>query len=123
MVHFQEDLPSIIQFIKWKQITFSFPSVINPNDNTFTIEVVENDLNFLAINSSTLTVKSFDGNYGNYSLTIKLSESNGYSNYYPTTMSVLPTKDISIKEFKILKTKYMSRNKTLVNIPTCKLIY
>ena len=120
MVHFQEDLPSIIQFIKWKQIAFSFPSVINPNDNTFTIEVVEKDLNFLAINSSTLAVKFFDGNYGNYSLTIKLSESNGNSNYYPTSMSVLPTKDISIKEFEILKAKYMSRNKTLTNVPTCK---
>ena len=114
-------MPSIINFVKWEQTTTGLPLIINPKNNTFTIEIVENNLSFLSINPSSLIVKSFDGNYGNYSLTIRLSESDGNSNYYPTTVNLIPTKYLSFGEFQILKAKYMSRNKTLTGVPDCKL--
>ena len=94
--------------------------IVNPNNSTFTVEILKNEYNFLQINLSALSVISFNGNYGKYSLIIKLSETNGNSNYYSTTVTLESSKFASFGELAILNAKYMIENKTLIDVPDCK---
>ena len=94
--------------------------IVNPNNGTFTVEIIKNEYNFLQINSSALSVISFNGNYGKYYLIIKLADTNGNSNYYPTTVTLESPKLVNFGELAILKAKYMIKNKTLIDVPDCK---
>ena len=94
--------------------------IVNPNNSTFTVEIIKNEYKFLQINSSALSVISFNGNYGKYYLIIKLSETNGNSNFYPTTVTLESLKLASFGELAILKAKYLIKSKTLIDVPDCK---
>ena len=94
--------------------------IVNPNNSTFTVEIIKNEYNFLQINSSALSVIFFNGSYGKYLLIIKLADTGGNSNYYPTTIILEPPKLSNFGELAILKAKYMIKNKTLIDAPDCK---
>ena len=114
IVYFQEKIPPFIEFIEWQQSIYNLPFIKNPNNSIFTIEIVEKEYDFLRINSFALYVNSFKGNYGNYSIVIKLSENDGRSNFYPTTVILSRSEIVDFGDLPLLKATYMKVNSAVL---------
>ena len=84
------------------------------DNSIFTIEIVEKEYDFLRINSFALYVNSFKGNYGNYSIVIKLSENDGRSNFYPTTVILSRSEIVDFGDLPLLKATYMKVNSVVL---------
>ena len=64
--HFQIDLPTQFDLTEWDSPAYSLPAISNPKNKNFTLSILGDNVGFLMINSSSISVSKFINNYGSY---------------------------------------------------------
>ena len=95
---------------------------MNPNNLEYSLSIIGDEVDFLSLNSTELSVVQFDNKFGEFPVAISISDSNGSSNIYPTKVIVSTPTLYQIRDFDTVVVKYLQRSNMTADVQMCKFL-